>query len=135
MASIQAINWREKFTNILGDYEREMYVWMGKTESEGASSSSCPATEQLQLAISIILQSKPPSLGTGMAGLLGDSLEGGRDGNGKDQACGKEPEAEASVYKRLELGLKGQGFMKNDAQTDRTEMRNCLFAPVGGEKM
>ena len=84
--------------------------------------------------MSIILQSKPPSLGTGMVGLLGDSLEGGRDGNGKDQACGKEPEAEASVYKRLELGLKGQGFMKNDAQTDRTEMRNCLFALVGGEK-
>lgn len=54
-----------------------------------------------------------------MVGLLGDSLEGGRDGNGKDHACGKEPEAEASVYKRLELGLKGQGFMKNYAQTDR----------------
>lgn len=40
MASIQAINWREKFTNILGDYEREMYVWTEKTESEGASGAS-----------------------------------------------------------------------------------------------
>lgn len=34
------MNWREKFTNIVGDYEREMHVWTGRTESEGASSSS-----------------------------------------------------------------------------------------------
>lgn len=37
---IQAMNWREKFTNIVGDYEREIYVWMGGGEREGASSSS-----------------------------------------------------------------------------------------------
>lgn len=31
------MNWREKFTNIVGDYEREIYVWMGGggAESEG----------------------------------------------------------------------------------------------------
>lgn len=35
------MNWREKFTNIVGDYEREIYVWIeGGAESKGASSSS-----------------------------------------------------------------------------------------------
>lgn len=34
------MNWREKFTNRVGDYERERYVWVGGAENEGASSSS-----------------------------------------------------------------------------------------------
>lgn len=34
------MNWREKFTNIVGDYEREIYEWIGGAESEWASSSS-----------------------------------------------------------------------------------------------
>lgn len=35
------MNWREKFTNVLGDYEREMYEWMrGVVESKEESSSS-----------------------------------------------------------------------------------------------
>ena len=38
----------------------------------------------------------------------------------------------AGVHKRRELGLKGQGSMKKCTLTARTEMRNCLFAPVGG---
>lgn len=39
------------------------------------SYDSGPAAEHLQLATSIILQSKPPSMGADMAGLLGDRLE------------------------------------------------------------
>lgn len=37
---IHGINWREKFTNMLRDYEKEICVWMGGAKSEGASSSS-----------------------------------------------------------------------------------------------
>lgn len=37
--------------------------------------------------------------------------------------------------KRQELKLKGLlGFEKKCALTARTELRNCLFAPVGGKK-
>lgn len=34
------MNWREKFTNIVGDYGREINVWIVGAEREGASSSS-----------------------------------------------------------------------------------------------
>ena len=44
----------------------------------------------------------------------------------------EEPVADVSVHKEWEL--MGWGFMKNGALTARTEMRNCLFSPVGGGK-
>lgn len=34
------MNWREKFTNIVGDYGREINVWIVEAERKGASSSS-----------------------------------------------------------------------------------------------
>lgn len=35
MAQFKAMNWREKFTNIVGDYEREIYVWIGGSGERG----------------------------------------------------------------------------------------------------
>lgn len=29
------MNWREKFTNIVGDYEREIYVWIEGSGERG----------------------------------------------------------------------------------------------------
>lgn len=39
------------------------------------------------------------------------------------------------VYTKAGAWVEGAGFYENGAPTARTEMRNCLFAPVGGEKM
>lgn len=38
------------------------------------------------------------------------------------------------LYKAKEPVPKDWGFMKNGALTATKEMRNCLFAPAGGEK-
>lgn len=29
------MNWREKFTNTIGDYEKEIYVWIGGSRERG----------------------------------------------------------------------------------------------------
>lgn len=58
----------------------------------------------------------------------------GWNGNGKDRVLVVRTLWSKLVYTKLEPGLKGLGFMENCALTARTEMRNCLFAPVRGRK-
>lgn len=66
-----------------------------------------------------------------MVGLLGDWLEGGWGGWTKPVVKSLYLR---QIFKKAGADDEGPGSVKKRVLTARTELRNCLFAPVGGGK-